>query len=160
MLYRGSSLIRKRHPLGSYRRPLPRALGGGISLWARCPCTEVFLLEQSPQTQKQSTDTFTSSGRRRWGSRRSTLSLSLLHTLSHSLSHKHTLSHTHRHSLSQTRTRTVALALPMTRSPPLAGVAAADLRGAPVLRRKLCRRLSRWSAASLLLIYYVKPRVE
>ena len=27
--YRGTSLIRNRHPLGPYRRPLPRVLVGG-----------------------------------------------------------------------------------------------------------------------------------
>jgi len=45
--YRGTSLIRKRTPLGPYRRPMPRVLGGcqgggdqvGVLLWARYPCT-------------------------------------------------------------------------------------------------------------------------
>ena len=40
---RGTSLIRKRTPLGPYRRPVPGVLGGsqggGIFLWARYPCT-------------------------------------------------------------------------------------------------------------------------
>ena len=42
-VYRGTSLTRKRTPLGPYRRPMPRILGGlggvGVFLWARHPCT-------------------------------------------------------------------------------------------------------------------------
>ena len=41
--YGGTSLVRKRTPLGPYRRPMPRVQGGsrrvGIFLWARYPCT-------------------------------------------------------------------------------------------------------------------------
>ena len=41
-MYRGTSLTRKRTPLGAYRRPMPRVLGGprgvGVFLWARYPC--------------------------------------------------------------------------------------------------------------------------
>ena len=42
-VYRGTSLIRKRLPLGPYSRPMPRVLrgftgGGGVFLCARCPC--------------------------------------------------------------------------------------------------------------------------
>ena len=40
--YRGTSLVRNRTPLGPYRRPMPRVLGGpggvGAFLWARYPC--------------------------------------------------------------------------------------------------------------------------
>ena len=41
--YRGTSLIRKRIPLGPYRRPTPRILGGVLGEWAffygqKCPC--------------------------------------------------------------------------------------------------------------------------
>ena len=39
--YRGTSLIRKRTPLGPYRRPMPRFLMGisgvGVFLWVRYP---------------------------------------------------------------------------------------------------------------------------
>ena len=28
--YRGTSLIRKRYPIGPYRRPMPRVLGGSL----------------------------------------------------------------------------------------------------------------------------------
>ena len=41
-LYRGTSLSRKLSPLGPYRRPMPRVLGGSwgvrVLLWARYPC--------------------------------------------------------------------------------------------------------------------------
>ena len=41
--YRGTSLTRKRSPLGPYRGPMPRVLGGpggvGFFIWARYPCT-------------------------------------------------------------------------------------------------------------------------
>ena len=45
--YRGTSLTRKRTPLGPYRRPMHRVLGEswggprgvGVFLWARYPCT-------------------------------------------------------------------------------------------------------------------------
>ena len=33
-MYRGTSLIRKRTPLGPYRRPMPRVLGGVLAEWA------------------------------------------------------------------------------------------------------------------------------
>ena len=37
--YKGTLLVRKRDPLGPYRRPLPRVLGGGgVFLQARYPC--------------------------------------------------------------------------------------------------------------------------
>ena len=43
--YRGSSLKRKCTPIGPYRRPMPRVLGGprgvGVFLWARYPCRPV-----------------------------------------------------------------------------------------------------------------------
>ena len=42
---RGSSIARKRTPLGPYRRPTPRVLGGsqgvGVFSWARYSCTGV-----------------------------------------------------------------------------------------------------------------------
>jgi len=42
-LYRVTSLIRKRIPIGPYRRTMPRVLWGsrgmGVFLWARYPCT-------------------------------------------------------------------------------------------------------------------------
>ena len=41
-MYRGTSLVRKRTPVGPYRRPTPRVQGGlrgvGIFLWARYSC--------------------------------------------------------------------------------------------------------------------------
>ena len=38
--YRGTSLTRKCTPLGPYRRPVTRVLGGGVVLWTRYPCSE------------------------------------------------------------------------------------------------------------------------
>ena len=39
----GYLFYKKKNPIGPYRRPMPRVLGGswelGVSLWARCPCT-------------------------------------------------------------------------------------------------------------------------
>jgi len=34
-LYMGTSRIRKRNPLGPYRRPMPRALGGSLGPYCR-----------------------------------------------------------------------------------------------------------------------------
>ena len=39
--YRGASLIRKHHPLGPYRRPVPRVWGGGLR-------GERFLMSEVP----------------------------------------------------------------------------------------------------------------
>ena len=45
--YGGTSLIRKRTPLGPYRRPMPRVLGGprGVDafLWGRYPCMSLHI---------------------------------------------------------------------------------------------------------------------
>ena len=45
LLYRGTSPIRNRHPLGPYSRAMPRALGGprgGGFSWARYSCTRTL----------------------------------------------------------------------------------------------------------------------
>ena len=40
LYYRGTSTIRKRTPLGPYRRPMRRVLGGGRFLMGEVPCRE------------------------------------------------------------------------------------------------------------------------
>ena len=44
--YRGTSSIRRRTPLGPYRKSVPRVLGEsigvGVFLWARYPCANPF----------------------------------------------------------------------------------------------------------------------
>ena len=51
-VYRDTSLIRKRTPVGPYRRPMPESQGGprgrGGFLWARYPCTCTVWINQLP----------------------------------------------------------------------------------------------------------------
>jgi hypothetical protein len=119
--YRGTSLIRKRTPLGPYRRPMPRVLGaqGGWAFFYGSGHTLPSTLNRDPPLTVGLTHSLTHSHSLSFTLTHSH-SRSLTHSHSHSHSHSYSLAHSHSltrtHSLSPTHSLTLAHALTLTHS--------------------------------------------